>query len=128
VGRRRYPDVDVDEVHLPVREKVARCALYRPEAAPVDEPLPVIVYHHGGGFTVGTSEDRDFLARKLSFTNRALVVSANHLVSANHRFAPDFMFPIPLDDYRWVSGNAELLGEEPSRIVLAGNSFAGQIA
>lgn len=91
-GAQAVPDVDVDQVYLPARDGVARCQLYRPKAAPGArtgigaEQLPVIVYYHGGGFTVGVSEDCDFLARKLAFTNSALVVSANY------RSAPEFMF------------------------------------
>lgn len=129
-GAQAVPDVDVDEVYLPVRDGVARCQLYRPRptggVAPDDGPLPVIVYYHGGGFTVGRSEDCDFLARKLSVTNRALVVSANY------RSAPEFMFPTPLDDafdvYLWVSANAGLLGGDLGRIAVAGDSAGSNFA
>ncbi|MFS0896149.1 alpha/beta hydrolase [Mycolicibacterium litorale] len=125
-GAEAVPDVDVDQVYLPVRDGVARCQLYRPAAASPGERLPVIVYYHGGGFTVGVSEDCDFLARKLSFTNSALVVSANY------RCAPEFMFPTPLDDafdvYRWVTGNAESLGGDSGRIAVAGDSAGSNFA
>lgn len=125
-GAEAVPHVAVDQVYLPVRDGVARCQLYRPTAAAADEALPVIVYYHGGGFTVGVSEDCDFLARKLSFTNCALVVSANY------RSAPEFMFPTPLDDafdvYRWITGNAGLLGGDPRRIAVAGDSAGSNFA
>ncbi|KUI35702.1 alpha/beta hydrolase [Mycobacterium sp. GA-2829] len=126
-GAEAVPGVDVDQVYLPVRDGVARCQLYRPAGAgPPAEALPVIVYYHGGGFTVGVSEDCDFLARKLAFTNGALVVSANY------RSAPEFMFPTPLDDafdvYRWVTGNAGVLGGDPDRIAVAGDSAGSNFA
>ncbi|TFV57358.1 alpha/beta hydrolase [Mycobacterium sp. PS03-16] len=120
------PDVDVDMVYLPVRDGVARCQLYRPSSAPDGERLPVIVYFHGGGFTVGASEDCDFLARKLSFTNSALVVSANY------RSAPEFMFPTPLDDaydvYRWVAAHGDQLGGDTTWIAVAGDSAGSNLA
>jgi acetyl esterase len=73
-GAEAVPDVDVVEVYLPVSDGVARCQLYRPTTAPPAEHLPTIVYYHGGGFTVGMSDDCDFLARKLAYTNSAVVV------------------------------------------------------
>ncbi len=124
-GEVAVPDVVTDQVYLPVRDGVARCQLYRPTSVPTG-PLPVIVYYHGGGFTVGRSEDCDFLARKLAVTNEALVVSANY------RSAPEFMFPVPLDDaydvYRWVTENAEEIDGDPSRIAVAGDSAGSNFA
>ena len=125
-GAEAVPDVDVDEVYLPVTDGVARCQLYRPTAAPAGEPLPMIVYYHGGGFTVGTSDDCDFLARKLAYTNSAVVVSANY------RSAPEFPFPTPFNDafdvYRWVTDHGHDLGGDPSRIAVAGDSAGSTIA
>lgn len=124
-GAQAVPDVSVDQVFLPVRAGVARCQLYRPVAAPAG-PLPVIVYFHGGGFTVGSSEDCDFLARKLAFTNDALVVSANY------RSAPEFEFPIPFDDafdvYRWVAEHGDDIDADTSRIAVAGDSAGSNFA
>lgn len=124
-GVQAVPDVAVDQVYLRVRDGVARCQLYRP-TGPVESMLPVIVYYHGGGFTVGSSEDCDFLARKLASTNHAVVVSANY------RSAPEFMFPIPLDDafdvYRWVTEHAAQVGGDAERIVVAGDSAGSNFA
>ncbi|AFM17397.1 esterase/lipase [Mycolicibacterium chubuense NBB4] len=124
-GAEAVPGVSVDQVYLPVRDGVARCQLYRP-AGSGEQALPVIVYYHGGGFTVGSSEDCDFLARKLAVTNDALVVSANY------RSAPEFMFPVPLDDafdvYRWVVEHGADLDADPTRIVVAGDSAGSNFA
>ena len=124
-GAEAVPDVSVDQVYLPVRDGVARCQLYRPSATP-DGTLPVIVYFHGGGFTVGSSEDCGFLARKLSLTNHALVVSANY------RSAPEFAFPVPLDDafdvYRWVAVHADEIGGDGSCLAIAGDSAGSNLA
>jgi acetyl esterase len=124
-GAEAVPAVDVARVYLPVRDGVARCQLYRPTAAPPG-PLPVIVYYHGGGFTVGSSEDCDFLARKLAFTNNALVVSANY------RSAPEFAFPVPFDDafdiYRWVVDSGADIDADTGRIAVAGDSAGSNFA
>ncbi|GAA1699062.1 putative lipase LipH (carboxylesterase) [Mycolicibacterium murale] len=124
-GAEAVPDVTVDQVYLPVRDGVARCQRYRPAGAG-DSILPVIVYYHGGGFTVGRSEDCDFLARKLAATNRAMVVSANY------RSAPEFMFPTPLDDafdvYQWVVEHAAEIEGDSARVVVAGDSAGSNFA
>ena len=124
-GAEAVPDVIVDQVYLPVRDGVARCQLYRPASAP-DGRLPVIVYYHGGGFTVGSSEDCDFLARKLAYTNHAVVVSANY------RSAPEFAFPVPFDDafdvYRWVVEHGARIDADVARIAVAGDSAGSNFA
>jgi acetyl esterase len=125
-GAEAEPDVDVSQVYLPIDGGVARCQLYRPRSVDAEEQLPVIVYLHGGGFTVGSSEDCDFLTRKLARTNRALVVSANY------RMAPEFPFPTPFDDamgvYRWVADHAALLGGGAGPVVVAGDSAGSNLA
>jgi acetyl esterase len=125
-GAEAIPNVHVDEVYLPVTDGVARCQLYRPSAAPADQHLPVIVYYHGGGFTVGSSDDCDFLSRKLAFTNDAVVVSANY------RMAPEFPFPTPFDDaydvYSWVVDNTHEIDGDSSRIAVAGDSAGSTLA
>ncbi|MDY6997567.1 MAG: alpha/beta hydrolase [Actinomycetota bacterium] len=123
-GAEAVPGVTVDQVYLPVRDGVARCQLYRPRVG--QERWPLIVYYHGGGFTVGSSEDCDFLARKLSVTNNALVLSANY------RSAPEFAFPVPFDDafdvYAWVAAQGSRLGADTDHIVVAGDSAGSNFA
>ncbi len=125
-GERAVPEVDVEQIYVPVSDGVARCQLYRPRAATAGERLPVIVYYHGGGFTIGVSEDCDFLSRNLAFTNNALVVSANY------RLAPEFPFPTPFDDafdvYQWVSTHSADLGGDGSRLAVAGDSAGSTFA
>lgn len=125
-GEEAVPGVSVSEVYIPVNGGVARCQLYRPHSAGAEEKLPVIVYYHGGGFTVGSSEDTDFIARRLAFDNNAL------LVSANYRLAPEFPFPAGLDDamdvYRWVTMNAAAIDGDSRRIAVGGDSAGSNFA
>src|SRR5687768_14044202 len=63
--------------------------VYRPR----DEPdLPVFVWLHGGGWTLGSVEIHDPIAR--SIANAAGCV----VVSVDYRLAPEHPFPAPLDD------------------------------
>jgi acetyl esterase/lipase len=89
-----------------------------PRAGP--EPR-LLLYLHGGGFTVGSSRMvRDLLAR-LSLASRARVLSVDY------RLAPEHPWPGGLDDLRavWRSALAE---HGPRQIVLAGDSAGANLA
>ena len=99
--------------------------LYRP-ASPRPGPLPVIVYFHGGGWVVASSEVYDSSARALVRETGAAVVSVDY------RLAPEAKFPAQHDDalaaYRFVAQNAAAMGGDPARLVLAGESAGGNLA
>lgn len=99
--------------------------LYKPAAA-AGGRLPVILYFHGGGWVIASSEVYDSSARALARETGALVVSVDY------RLAPEDKFPAQHDDalaaYRWALANAAPLGGDASRIVLAGESAGGNLA
>ncbi|WP_019179467.1 alpha/beta hydrolase [Microbacterium yannicii] len=125
-GADAVPEVDVTTVYLPVRDGVARCLVYRPQSKPAATDLRVILYAHGGGFTVGSAEDTDYITRRLAFDSGAVVVSANY------RLAPEFPFPTPLDDvadvYQWLLEDAARIGGDTARIAVAGDSAGSNFA
>lgn len=89
-------------------------------------PLPVIVYYHGGGFVIASSEVYDPSTRALAREAQAVVVSVDY------RLAPEAKFPAQHDDsfaaYRWVLANAASIGGDPRRIAIAGESAGGNLA
>jgi len=88
-----------------------------PRAGP--EPR-LLVYVHGGGFTIGSSHMvRDLLAR-LALASRARVLSIDY------RLAPEHPWPAGLEDLRavWRSALAE---HAPKQIVLAGDSAGANL-
>jgi acetyl esterase len=125
-GEEAVPGIDVTVAFLPVRDGVARCRIYRAHDADPDAELPVILYVHGGGFTVGSSDDTDYITRRLARDNGAVVVSADY------RLAPEYPFPTPLDDvidvYAWLSTDAARVGGRPSAIAVAGDSAGSNFA
>ena len=69
---------------LPVR-------MYRPVASPHD-PLPGIVYFHGGGWVICDLDSHDGACRRLANAIGAVVVSVDY------RLAPEHPYPAAVDD------------------------------
>lgn len=88
-------------------------------------PKPVLVYLHGGGWTLGDLDSHDELCRRLCVASESLVVSVDY------RLAPENPFPAPLDDsmraVRWVVENGAEIGADTSRIAIGGDSAGGNL-
>jgi acetyl esterase len=102
--------------------------LYRPIGAKPhpSKPLPVLVYYHGGGWTIGDLDTHDVLCRELCNGSGAAVVSVDY------RMGPEHPFPAASDDCiaatYWVRTHAEGLGVDPSRLAVGGDSAGGNLA
>jgi len=81
----------------------------------------LVLYVHGGAFTVGSSHMvRDLLAR-LALASRCRVLSVEY------RLAPEHPWPAALEDLRAV-WQAALVEHAPKQVVLAGDSAGGNLA
>jgi acetyl esterase len=107
---------DVDADGVPVR-------VYRPSP---EADLPVVVYFHGGGWTIGTADQYDLVTRQVANASDAIVVSVDY------RLAPEHPFPAALDDcWRalvWAAKNASSFGGDGSRLAVMGDSAGGNLA
>src|SRR5262249_61359142 len=78
----------------------------------------LVLYVHGGGFTIGSSRMvRDLLSRVALATNA-------RVLSVDYRLAPEHPWPAGLEDLRAV-WRAALAEHAPRQIVLAGDSAGG---
>ena len=105
----------------------ARAArLYAPKANGDGPALPVLLYYHGGGFTVGNLATHDVLCRVLSEQSGAAVISVAY------RLAPEHRFPTAVHDawdaLDWLVREAGALGLDGSRIAVGGDSAGGTLA
>ena len=91
-------------------------------AKPADEPMPVLVFVHGGGFVRGNKSDGDIFDNILDFYTRHGVLGIN----VTYRLAPEFGHPAGAEDLaaalRWVRDNADRYGGDADNIVLMGHS------
>jgi len=100
--------------------------LYRPAGAAPAAGLPVLVFYHGGGWTIGDLDTHDVLCRALANGSGCAVVSVDY------RMGPEHRFPAAVDDSvaaaRWVARNADSLGVDPARLAVGGDSAGGNLA
>ena len=93
---------------------------------PTEAVLPVLLYFHGGGFTVGSIRSHDILCSQLA------CLSGCAVVSLDYRLAPEHRFPTAVEDawtaLQWLSQQAYLLGLDGERIAVGGDSAGGTLA
>ncbi len=100
--------------------------LYFPKARKGDNPLPVVVFIHGGAWRAG---DKRGGYRTLA----PLVESGNYVgVSVAYRLSDEAIWPAQLHDckaaIRWLRANAKRYHLDPNKIGVTGTSAGGHLA
>ncbi len=90
------------------------------------DKLPVLLYLHGGGFTIGDLETHDSLCRQ--FALRAGVA----VLALDYRLAPEHRFPCAVEDsvaaMRLLFEQGATLGLDAMRVAVGGDSAGGTLA
>ena len=88
--------------------------------------LPVLLYFHGGGFTIGSIATHDVLCRQLAHLAGCAVISLDY------RLAPRHKFPTAANDawdaLQWLAVHAMSLGLDGRHLAVGGDSAGGTLA
>nr|ACL67844.1 lipolytic enzyme [uncultured bacterium] len=89
------------------------------------DPYPVLVYCHGGGWVIGDLETHDGISR--AFANAAGCI----VVSVDYRLAPENKYPAAVDDafaaLNWVAEHAAEFDGDATRIAVGGESAGANL-
>ena len=104
------PDVELQVVRPEVRSSAA----------------PAVVWFHGGGFVLGDARE------SLPFLENVALETGAVAMSVQYRLSPETRYPGAVDDgvaaVRWLIDRAEVLGIDPARVALGGQSAGGAYA
>ena len=120
-----FADVTREQSSVRARDKhEVPLRVYRPTRS--REPLPVVVFFHGGGWVLGSTRRYDPLCTFLARAVPAVVVSVDY------RMAPENRAPMAVHDsvdaVRWLGEHAESLGGNGSRLAVSGDSAGGNLS
>ncbi|WP_295823903.1 carboxylesterase family protein [uncultured Microbacterium sp.] len=106
---------------------------------PASEPLPILVFIHGGGFQSGSGAVPLYDGAALASRGEAIIVTINYRVGVfGYLSHPDLAAESPtgssgmygtLDQIaalRWIDDNAAAFGGDASRVTIAGESAGGE--
>jgi acetyl esterase len=99
--------------------------IYRPQH-PAAQPVPALVFFHGGGCVFGDIDTHEGLCRMLSAESGCAVISIGY------RQAPEHKFPAAVEDSyaatQWAVDHAGELGLDAHRIAVGGDSAGAGLA
>jgi acetyl esterase len=118
------PLAQIEDRLIPVGEDAnIKIRIYTPQG---QGPFPLFVYYHGGGWVLGDIEASDASCRMIANRTGSIVVSVDY------RLAPEYKFPIPVQDsyaaVQWVQENGALINGNVSKIIVGGDSAGGNLA
>jgi acetyl esterase/lipase len=116
------PVAEVRDQTIPGPGSDIHLRIYRPAG----DSLPILVYAHGGGFVFCDLDSHDGLCRNIA--NRIPAV----VISVAYRLAPENRWPAAAEDVYtaalWAADNADVVGGDARRVVVAGDSAGGNLA
>jgi len=113
----------VENLEIPGANRAIPIRIYSPAA---HGPYPGLVYFHGGGWVLCDLNTHDVVCRSIAKAAGAVVVAVDYALS------PEYKFPAAVDEcyaaVEWVAANATLLGIDPRRLAVGGDSAGGNLS
>ncbi|TSE32328.1 Carboxylesterase NlhH [Tepidimonas thermarum] len=117
----------VQTLAIPTRDGAQLAAeLVVPHRGAEAGPPPVLLYLHGGGFTVGSVRTHAPLCRHLAHLAQCAVLSLDYRLAPEHRFPTAVLDAF--DALAWLRQAAAGLGLDAQRIAVGGDSAGGTLA
>jgi acetyl esterase len=118
------PDVDGAWMTVDADGTEARVRIVKPVGAA--QPLPVVLYLHGGGWVLGSAATHDRLVRELCVGAYCAVVFVDY------DRAPEAPYPVALEQAyaaaRWIHRHGVGVDLDASRLAVVGDSAGGNLA
>lgn len=103
-----------------------RVLIYLPRPAAPAQPVPALLWIHGGGYVLGSADLDDIPVKGM------VAALGCAVVSVDYRLAPETPFPGPVEDcyaaLHWLYANAADLGVDAARIAVGGISAGGGLS
>ncbi|MFL6062319.1 MAG: alpha/beta hydrolase [Marmoricola sp.] len=100
--------------------------LYIPSSRLGADPVPTLMFIHGGGMALGDIESHDGACRALAER------SGVQVLSIDYRLAPEHPYPAAVRDciaaYRWMVEHTDELNADPDRLAVGGDSAGGLLS
>lgn len=118
-----HPNITIENLFIPGPNGQLGLRIYKPKS---NDPLPVFIYFHGGGWTAGSLNKHDYFCQEICDQSKCLVVSVDY------GQAPHFTFPQPLEDcffaVNWIERHIGNKGGDNQRMAIGGDSAGGNLA
>ena len=117
---------DVENRTIPggSNSKDVSITIVRPRNSSI-EPLPVVIFTHGGGWVLGGFDTHERLVREIATKANVVVVFVNYTLS------PEAKYPTALEQAyaatNWVAGNGQSINVDSSRLAVVGDSVGGNL-
>ena len=115
-------EVPCEDIAVPGPAVAIPVRVYRPG----DDPAPIFVYFHGGGWVLGSLTTHHGVCANIARLSGCVVCSVDY------RLAPEHRFPAALDDAwaatTWIAEHAEELGGRAGALAVGGDSAGGNLA
>ena len=91
-----------------------------------NEPLPMVVYFHGGGFVIANLDVYAPSCRAIANKAKCIVASVAYPLAPEHPFpaAPETAYAA----LQYLTNNAQYVGADPKKIAVMGESAGGNLA
>ena len=120
---KKIMQVKTEEVWCQLSERSIRTKIYMPAN---EEKNPVVVFYHGGAFSMNNIEVYEYVCRYLSAYGNLVIVSPDY------DLAPEYKFPKGLmeayDALIWTAANIEKYHGDSNNISVCGDSSGGNFA